>query len=261
MYAVSAIISNPRTTTIRSTATPARLLRKTPIAMTAESAPPIFGSSPSIASVPSPAPLTLPTLTTSPPTNRNPAITQPSPGTTRLPNSWARRPDTPMTRHTFSWRAMSMTIETAIANANAAPNCTVKAVVWVMKPGPMAEVAIRNIAPSRVERVLEASLPEGAVVVDGPWVCDMGAPGNLRLRPVVRRLHRRGADGGTDVRFRLVSADRRFEWFTRQFEPSRGASRDRHRRWHRTRPGPTRRSDTGRCPGPVPRRPGGTEFG
>src|SRR3954454_13806841 len=156
--------------------------------------------------------MTLPTLNTSPPTNRNPAITQPSPGTTRLPNSWARRPDTPMTRHTFSWRAMSMTIETAMPNAKAAPNCTVKAVVWVMKPGPMAEVAIRNIAPSRVERVLEASLPEGAVVVDWPWLCDMGAPGNLRwCRPVVRDIQRPGVDGGMDARFRLVSADRRFE--------------------------------------------------
>ena len=27
------------------------------------------------------------------------------------------------------------------------------AVVWVMKPGPMAEVAIRNMAPMRVLRV------------------------------------------------------------------------------------------------------------
>jgi hypothetical protein len=86
----------------------------------------------------------------------------------------------------------------------------------------MAEVAIRNIAPSRVERVLEASLPVGAAVVEG-WSggCDMGAPENLRsAHPVAQRV---GVDGGTDVRFRLVVADRRFGSFARQFEPSRGA--------------------------------------
>ena len=54
-----------------------------------------------------------------------------------------------MTRQTFIWTAMSTRIETRIAKANAAPSSAVKAVVWVMKPGPMAEVAIRNMAPRR----------------------------------------------------------------------------------------------------------------
>jgi hypothetical protein len=135
-----------------------------PMAMTAETAPPILGSSPSIASRPRPAPATLPMLNTSPPTSRKAAITQPRPGATRLPSSWARRPLTPITRHTFSCSAMSMTIETAMAKANAAPSWTVNVVVWVMKPGPMAEVAMRNIAPSRVERVLAAMRPPGAPV-------------------------------------------------------------------------------------------------
>ena len=53
-----------------------------------------------------------------------------------------------MTRQTFSWTAMSTRIETRIAKAKAAPSWAVKTVVWVMKPGPMALVAIRNIAPS-----------------------------------------------------------------------------------------------------------------
>ena len=47
---------------------------------------------------------------------------------------------------------MSTRIDTRIANANAAPSWTVKTVVWVMKPGPMALVAMRNMAPSRAER-------------------------------------------------------------------------------------------------------------
>jgi hypothetical protein len=49
---------------------------------------------------------------------------------------------------------MSTRIDAAMAKANAAPSCTVNVVVWVMKPGPMAEVAIRNIAPISVDRVL-----------------------------------------------------------------------------------------------------------
>ena len=88
--------------------------------------------------------------------SRKAAITQPRPGATRLPSSWARRPLPPITRQTSSCSAMSRTIETAIAKANAAPSWTVTVVVWVVKPGPMAEVAMRNTAPSSVERVPEA---------------------------------------------------------------------------------------------------------
>ena len=62
-----AIITTPSTTTIRSIATPARLLRKMPIAISAEIAPPILTSSPNIALVPSAVPPMLPMLNTSPP--------------------------------------------------------------------------------------------------------------------------------------------------------------------------------------------------
>ncbi|MFI6829093.1 hypothetical protein ACIBG5_18445 [Kribbella sp. NPDC050241] len=48
---------------------------------------------------------------------------------------------------------MSTSTETTIANANAAPSDTVNSVVWVMNPGPIAEVAIRNIAPISVDRL------------------------------------------------------------------------------------------------------------
>ncbi|BAP42971.1 hypothetical membrane protein [Pseudomonas sp. StFLB209] len=44
-------------------------------------------------------------------------------------------------------------------NANAAPRVAVKVAVWVRKPGPMAEVAIMNIAAiSDERRALENSL-------------------------------------------------------------------------------------------------------
>ena len=72
-----------------------------------------------------------------------------------MASSWARMPETPITRQTFSCTAMSMRIETRIAKAKAAPSWAVKVVVWVMKPGPMALVAIRNMAPiSAVRRLL-----------------------------------------------------------------------------------------------------------
>ena len=89
-----------------------------------------------------------------------------------------------MTRQTFSWIAMSKRIDTTIANAKAAASWLVKATVWVMKPGPMAEVAIRNMAPRNLLRPTSVGsgdrLGAGAVVGgnrgsgtgrDGRWGC------------------------------------------------------------------------------------------
>jgi hypothetical protein len=67
------IITAPSTTTIRSRATPARLLRKIAMASTAEMAPPIFASTPSMALTPRPVPPTLPMLNTRPPTTTSAA--------------------------------------------------------------------------------------------------------------------------------------------------------------------------------------------
>ena len=64
-----------------------------------------------------------------------------------LASSPARLPDEVIMRQTFSCTAMSMRIETRIANAKAAPIVAVNVAVWVMNPGPMALVAIRKIAP------------------------------------------------------------------------------------------------------------------
>jgi len=74
---------------------------------------------------------------------------------------------------------------------------------------------MRNIAPSRVERVLAASFPEGAVVVvGGSTGCDISAPGYLRSMTGIR------TSGGTERRFHLVAVDRRFGSNAGQFEPS-----------------------------------------
>ena len=121
-YSISRIISAPSTTTTRSRASPARLDRKIRMASTAETAAPIFGSSPSMAFNPSPVPATLPMLKTNPPTNTRIASTRPAPGRTLFPNTWARSPDIPITRQTFSCTAMSTRIDTRMAKANAAPS-------------------------------------------------------------------------------------------------------------------------------------------
>ncbi|GAB2470865.1 hypothetical protein GCM10027063_09140 [Promicromonospora xylanilytica] len=73
--------------------------------------------------------------------------------------------------------------------AKAAPSCCVNVAVCVMKPGPMAEVAIRNRAPSRDRLrteanrlILVAGAAGGGAVcgVRGSWlVSDMASSSSL----------------------------------------------------------------------------------
>ena len=93
------------------------------------------------------------------------AMTQPRPGRTVLPSSLARRPETARTRHTLSCTAMSTRIDRRMANAKAAPIWTVKTEVWVRKPGPMAEVAMRNMAPAMAPMPLGGFFWTGVAVV------------------------------------------------------------------------------------------------
>ena len=74
-------------------------------------------------------------------------MTWPEKGMALLASSPARLPDEVIIRQMFSWTAMSTRIDTRIANANAAPIWAVNVAVWVMKPGPMALVAMRKMAP------------------------------------------------------------------------------------------------------------------
>ena len=45
-------------------------------------------------------------------------------------------------------------MESKITNPKLAASCCVKTVVWVKKPGPTAEVAIKKAAPSKAEEFL-----------------------------------------------------------------------------------------------------------
>ena len=85
---------------------------------------------------------------------------------------------------------MSKRIDTKMANAKAAASWSVNATVWVMKPGPMAEVAIRNMAPRNLRRPLSWGSGTGSGPVPSAGrttpcegagrsmgVCDMRAPG------------------------------------------------------------------------------------
>ena len=161
----------PKTATRRSRAMPAFLERKMKIAMAAAMTPPMRESMPSIALMPRPEPAILPILKTAPPMNTNTASTQPRPGSTVLPKVLARMPVTHKTRHTLSWIAMSTRMDSMIANAKDAPICTVKTEVWVKNPGPMAEVAIRNMAPAMAPRPLGGVLSPACAGV----ACDVSA--------------------------------------------------------------------------------------
>ena len=146
------------------------------MARTAVMRPPHLASRPVMALMPRPPPAVLPMLKTRPPIATSTATSQPMPGSTALPSCWALSPETPMTRHTFSCTAMSTRIETRIAKAKAAPSWTVKLAVWVMKPGPMALVAMRNRAPRIAWRVeLEARAAVGGPV----WISPSGVVATL----------------------------------------------------------------------------------
>ena len=54
--------------------------------------------------------------------------------------------------------------------ANAAPSDTVNVAVWVMNPGPMAEVAIRKIAPSSEPFRAFTKPPAPLPVAESCWV-------------------------------------------------------------------------------------------
>ena len=75
------------------------------------------------------------------------------PGTTRFAISWARRPLTETIRQMFSWAPMSSSMDKRMTNPKLAPSFSVNTAVWVRKPGPIAEVAIRKAAATRVDRM------------------------------------------------------------------------------------------------------------
>src|SRR5688572_1365018 len=76
------------------------------------------------------------------------------PGSRRLEISCARISVTAMMRHIFNCAARSSRMERRITKPKLVNSCWVKTVVCVMNPGPIAEVAIKNAAPSKADLVL-----------------------------------------------------------------------------------------------------------
>src|SRR5699024_4948390 len=84
-------------------------------------------------------------------------------------------------RQILSWMARSMRIDARIAKAKAAPICAVNVAVCVMKPGPIAEVAMRKMAPTMALRLIFApSSVRGASdpsEADSDWWSGVGESG------------------------------------------------------------------------------------
>src|SRR5690242_14734122 len=108
-----------------------------------------------MALMPRPAPAMFPMLKASPPNETRMARRVPSPGKSVFATSCARRSATATTRQMFSWAARSKRTETRIAKPKLARSCPVKTAVWVRKPGPMALVAMRKAAPTRILRTFD----------------------------------------------------------------------------------------------------------
>lgn len=82
--------------------------------------------------------------------------------------------------------------------AKAAPSFTVKVVVWVMNPGPIAEVSSRNVAPSNVDLVLAyiCGLGGGRRVRGQSSV--LSATASTRFSPCATMASRQASNVGSD---------------------------------------------------------------
>ena len=125
--------------------------RKMPMAAMPTTTQPAFSGTPSSALSPREAPPTLPILKARPPSATRNAIKNPRPGSTLLAISCPRIPETPIIRQTFTCVETSSRMAQTITAAKDERYWAVKVEVWVRKPGPIAEVAIRNAAPRRTE--------------------------------------------------------------------------------------------------------------
>src|SRR5688500_8828583 len=106
-----------------------------------------------------------------------------------------------MTRQMLSCAPRSKITDTRIAKPKLAPSCAVKTAVWVRKPGPIADVAMRNAAPTRMLRRSRGAV--GAVIRFG------GASGGQRCqRECEHGQHQRRGDGAEPYVQRLAAHPR-----------------------------------------------------
>ena len=147
------MMTPPRICATLSTAALPLFERKMQIASEPPRIAPIFSWRPNIASKPSATPPTLPMLKARPPRTTRKVKNTPRPGSTVFAISCPRLPETPITDQILVCATASMMMTQRITKANEARYFAVNWEVWVKKPGPMAEVAIRKAAPSFTERL------------------------------------------------------------------------------------------------------------
>ena len=162
---ITRIISTPRIRTTRSATVRAFLNRKITIAESPASTQPTVSGMPNSALKPSAPPPTLPMLNASPPSAISAASAYPSPFSSRFATSCPRRPEQHSTRQMFSCAIADTTSEIRMTNPKLGPSEAVNVAVCVRKPGPTAEVAIRNAAP------ISAPRPVCLSVVRFPCIC------------------------------------------------------------------------------------------
>jgi hypothetical protein len=79
------------------------------------------------------------------------------PGNNRLDISCARNSATATMRQIFNCAAISSKMDIRMTKPKLVSSCCVNTVVCVMNPGPIAEVAIKNAAPSKADLAFEAA--------------------------------------------------------------------------------------------------------
>ena len=141
----------PRIFTIRSIALPASFIQNITSTIMQLITAPHWGSIPVSTSSPKPQPAILPILNASPPKATRAANRYPSPGNNLLERSCAWFSLTVIILQIFNWAPISITTEIRIINPKLVSSCCVKMLVLFKNPGPMADVAIKNAAPSIAE--------------------------------------------------------------------------------------------------------------
>ena len=97
-------------------------------------------------------------LKAKPPRQTKNVIKYPSPGKTLFAISCPLILETARTLHTFNCATKDIITEANITKANVAPISFVKTAVWVINPGPIADVAIKNAAPKRTDKLFFFSI-------------------------------------------------------------------------------------------------------
>jgi len=150
---------------------------------------PYFGSIPVKTFTPKPQPAIFPILNINPPNAMRKARKNPRPGKILLAISCPLFSLTLTIRQIFICVPMSNRIEIRITNPKLVSSCSVNKDVCVRKPGPIAEVAIRNAAPSMAEFFF-IMLPAGVILICFCCVAHLYFINSIQLFYFSHRFHR-----------------------------------------------------------------------